>query len=215
MDMAFERRMIDEHKIVAIVRGISSDKILDTVKALYEGGIRCCEVTFDHSSKEKMDDTVKSIKLLRKEFEGRAAIGAGTVVCEDDVILARDAGASFMISPNTNEGVIRLTKRLGLISIPGAFTPSEIVAAYEAGADMVKVFPASNLGIPYIKAIRGPLGYIPMTAVGGVNAENMNDFLKAGCCGVGIGGNLVNKKLIEEGRFDEITKLAREYKIIQ
>ncbi len=207
--------MIEEYKIVAIVRGIPSDKILDTAKALYEGGIRCCEVTFDHSSKEKMDDTVKSIKMLRKEFDGKVAVGAGTVVCEDDVILAKDAGASFIISPNANEGVIRLTKRLGLISIPGAFTPTEIVAAYEAGADIVKVFPASNLGVAYIKAVRGPLGYIPMTAVGGVNAENLNDFLKAGCCGVGVGGNLVNKKLIAEGRFDEITKLAKEYKIAQ
>ena len=214
MDIAFERKMIEENKVVAIIRGISSKDILKTVEALYKGGIRCCEVTFDHSSKEKMDDTVKSISMLRKEYDGRAAIGAGTVVCEDDVILAKDAGASFMISPNCNPGVIRLTKRLGLISIPGAFTPSEIVAAYEAGADIVKVFPASNLGVAYIKAVRGPLGYIPMTAVGGVNAENMNDFLKAGCCGVGIGGNLVNKKLISEGKFDEITKLAQEYKVL-
>lgn len=213
MDVAKELNMIKESKVVAIIRGVSSENIIETVKALHKGGINCCEVTFDHSSKEKMDDTVKSIAMLRKEFDGEVAIGAGTVVNTEDVELAKNAGASFMISPNCKVDVIKLTKKYGLISIPGALTPTEIVDAYEAGADIVKLFPAADIGLSYIKSVRGPLSYIPMTAVGGVNAQNMNDFFKIGCCGVGVGGNLVNKKLIEAHQFDEITKLALEYKV--
>ena len=107
--------------------------------------------------------------------------------------------------------MIRKTKELGLVSIPGAMTPSEAAQAYEWGADIVKIFPAGNLGPSYIKAIKAPLKHIPLTAVGGVNVENCVEFIKAGCCGVACGGNLVSAKLINEGRFDEITELAKAY----
>lgn len=213
MNVENELKLIKESKIVAIIRGISSDDILNTAKALMEGGIRCMEVTFDHSSPEGMENTVRSITMLRQAFDGVIAIGAGTVVNTDDVRLAKSCGASFIVSPNTKEDVIRLTKELGMVSMPGALTPSEIVNAYEAGADFVKVFPADNLGLGYIKAVRGPLGYIPLIAVGGVDASNLNDFLAAGCVGVGIGGNLVNKKLIKAGEFDKLRELASTFKV--
>ena len=116
-----------------------------------------------------------------------------------------------MISPNTNEAVIRETKKLGKISIPGACTPSEVADAYAWGADIVKLFPAGVFGPAYVKALKAPLKHIPMTAVGGVSPENCADFIKAGCIGVGCGGNLVSAKLVSEGRFDEITKTAEAY----
>ena len=100
-----------------------------------------------------------------------------------------------------------------MISIPGALTPSEIINAYNIGADIVKLFPAATLGLEYVKAITGPITHIPLIAVGGINAENANSFIKSGCIGVGVGGNLVNKKLIEAGDFEAIKKLAQEYKL--
>ena len=116
-----------------------------------------------------------------------------------------------MISPNVDEAVIRETKKLGKISIPGAMTPTEAAFAYKCGADIVKMFPAGVLGPAYIKAVKAPLKHIPLTAVGGISPENCVDFIKAGCVGVGCGGNLVSPKLVAEGKFDEITKVAQAY----
>ena len=211
MDVKKELELIKENKIVAIIRGVSSLDILDTAQALCEGGIKCLEVTFDHSSEEAMENTLDSIRKLREKYDGVLAIGAGTVVNTKDVIAAKEAGSSFIISPNTKTDVIKLTKKEGLISIPGSLTPSEVVEAYEAGADFVKIFPPGNLGLGYIKALMGPLSYIPMIAVGGVDSSNLNDFLRIGCKGVGIGGNLVNKKLIKEHRFTELTAIAKTF----
>ena len=119
---------------------------------------------------------------------------------------------NYIITPNTNCDLIRRVKEYGLLSFPGAFTPSEIVEAYEAGADAVKVFPVGNLGPSYIKAIKAPLSHIPLMAVGGVNEKNAAGFLAAGCCGIGVGGNLVNKSWIEAGEWDKITELAQAYR---
>jgi len=205
--------MILDSKIIAIIRGISSDKMIDTVQALKDGGIVCVEVTFNAKSEEISRDTLKSISMIKEHFGDSIAVGAGTVLTVQDVRQAAGAGAEYMISPNTNEAVIHETKRLGLISIPGAVTPTEIIHAYDVGADIVKLFPAAALGLEYIKALTGPITHIPLTAVGGVNAENAHAFIQAGCVGVSVGGNLVNKKLIEAGDFEAIKKLAQEYKI--
>lgn len=205
--------MILESKIVAIVRGISSDKIINTVQALKDGGIVCVEVTFDAKSEEKSKDTLKSISMIKEHFGDSIAVGAGTVLTQRNVQQAAEAGAQYMISPNTCEAVIKETKRLGLISIPGAATPTEIINAYDMGADIVKLFPAATLGLAYVKALMGPISHIPITAVGGINAQNANDFINAGCVGVSVGGNLVNKKLIEAGDFEAIKRLAQEYKL--
>lgn len=209
--MSNAMELIKETKIIAIVRGIQSKDIVETARALKNGGIKCVEVTFSPKSEEQSVDTLKSISMIKETFGTEMAIGAGTVLTPENVYRAKEAGAEYIISPNSDEEVIQATKRLGLISIPGAMTPSEAVNAYNWGADIVKLFPAASLGISYIKALMGPLNHIPFTAVGGVDAGNIQEFLKIGCIGVGVGGNLVNKKLIEEGNFAEITKLAKEY----
>ncbi len=202
-----------DHKVIAIVRGISSKDIINTVQALKDGGIRCVEVTFNQKDAEASKDTLECIGMIRQHFGKEIAVGAGTVMSVENVIDAANAGAAYIISPNTNVEVIKKTKELGLISIPGAMTPSEAVTAHDAGADLVKLFPAGELGTGYIKALTSPLNHIKFTAVGGVDEKNAADFIKAGAVGVGVGGNLVNKKLIEAGRFDEITKLAKEYRL--
>ena len=197
---------IAQMKIIAIVRGVYGKDCLTLAEALYEGGIRFLEVAFEPG---KLSGTQQAIRQLSVAMEGRVCIGAGTVSDMRTFALARQAGAKFIISPNFDRDVIRATKDADLVSIPGAMTPSEIFSAYETGADFVKVFPASVLGPAYIKAVLGPFPYIPLMAVGGVDENNMIDFLKAGVAGFGIGGNLVNKTWIREGDFDKITTLAR------
>ena len=160
-------------KIVAIVRGIKSDKILDLVEAMYKGGITCVEVTFDQSSEEKMKDTLTSISKICEIYNEKICVGAGTVMTAEQVRLAIKAGAQYIISPNVDEEVIKETKKLDKISIPGAFTPTETAYAYKLGADIVKLFRAGELGAGYIKAVKAPLKHIPVVAVGGVNPRQL------------------------------------------
>lgn len=202
---------IKENKVIAIVRGIPSSSIAALAEAMVKGGLRCMEVTFDHSSEKGTEETLKSIEILSRNFKGKLLAGAGTVLTPKQAEQAAAVGAEYIISPNVNVEVIRKTKELGKISIPGALTPSEIVTAYEAGADIVKLFPAAVFGPAYFKAVKAPLKHIPVTAVGGISPENIADFLAAGAVGAGVGGNLVSPKLVAEGRFDEITEIARSY----
>lgn len=202
---------IVETKVIAIVRGIPSTQICNLAGAILAGGLRCLEVTFDHSSEGGIEETVRSIRLLSERFGNEIGVGAGTVMTAEEVNLAKEAGAGYIISPNTDEAVIRETRRLELVSIPGAMTATEAASAWSWGANIVKLFPAGILGPDYIKALRGPLGHIPFTAVGGVTPQNTPDFLRAGCVGVGVGGNLVSVKLVSEGKLDEITNTARDY----
>ena len=159
-----------------------------------------------------VENYMAAIAAVDSCMEGKMLVGAGTVLALEQLDMARDAGANYIITPNTNCDLIRRVKEYGLLSFPGAFTPSEIVEAYEAGADAVKVFPVGNLGPSYIKAIKAPLSHIPLMAVGGVNEKNAAGFLAAGCCGIGVGGNLVNKSWIEAGEWDKITELAQAYR---
>jgi len=200
-----------EGKIIAIVRGIPSDEVVGLAEALVKGGISCIEVTFDQSSAEKAQDTLKAISNIHNALGDRVCVGAGTVMTVQQVEAAAAAGAEYMISPNTNAAVIKRTKELDKVSIPGAMTPSEVAEAYEMGADIVKMFPAGVLGAAYIKAVKAPLKHIPVTAVGGVNPGNCADFIRAGAVGVGVGGNLVSPQLVREGRFEEITAIAQSY----
>ena len=197
-------------KLVAIMRGIPSEKAVETVEAMKKGGIYCCEVTFDQKAAD-YSETLKSIELIKKTFGDEVLVGAGTVLTVEQVELAFKAGAAYMISPDTNPEDIKRTKELGAVSIPGAMTPTEIMTAWNCGADIVKVFPAGDLGTSYIKAISAPISHVPLIAVGGVNTKNARDFLDAGYIGLGIGSALANKKLVEAGKFDEITKVAEEY----
>lgn len=203
--------VIQEKKIIAIVRGIPANMILDTAKALSEGGVHLMEITFDQSSPEGIENTLLSIRTLKEHLPAHMRIGAGTVLTPKQVQNAYDCGAEYIISPNINRQVIEKTKELGMISMPGAFTPSEVVDAYEWGADIIKLFPAGILGISYIKAVMAPLSHIPLAAVGGVDPDNIREFLKAGVTCFGIGSNLVNKSLITSKNFADLTLRAKTF----
>ncbi len=201
---------VKEEKVIAIMRGIPVEQAVNTAAALLKGGIKFIEVTFNQSSKSCLVDTPAAIKAIGEAFE-EVCVGAGTVITVEQVEAAHKAGAKYIISPNADEKVIKRTVELGMISMPGVFTPSEIITANSWGAHFAKIFPIGNLGADYVKAIRGPISHIPMLAVGGVDETNMQEFFKVGCCGFGIGGNLVNKKMIDNGDFDGITALAEKY----
>lgn len=200
-----------EEKIIAIVRGIDSDKLIPMTEAMYEGGIRLLEITYSADGRVSDEETAENICRLAEHFEGRMFIGAGTVITESQVELTAKAGGKFIISPDTYEGVIRKTNELGLVSIPGALTPTEIQNAHRFGADFVKMFPITNMGVEYVKAVKAPLSHIRLLAVGGIDENNMSEYLRAGVCGFGIGSNIVNKKLIDAGDFDGIAQLAKKY----
>ena len=202
---------IEKNKIIAIARNVKVELVVPTAQALYDGGIRLIEVTFNQSSPNGLTDTVQSIKALCSAFGDKLCVGAGTVMSIEQVQAAYDAGAKYIISPHTDADIIKKTKSLGIVSIPGALTPSEIVMAHNAGADFVKLFPAGNFGLEYIKAVKSPIIHISMLAVGGVDEKNIKDFLKIGLKGVGVGSNIVKSSLINEGKFDELTKLAELY----
>lgn len=204
------QRVLDK-KIVVIVRGVYGEDCLKLAEALCAGGIELMEVTFDQSSTENQQKTVDTIRLINEKLAGKVVMGAGTVTSLEMLDAAYKAGAKFIVSPDMNPEVIAKTAELGLVSMPGAMTPTEILTAYRAGADFVKIFPVANLGAAYVKAVRGPLNQIPLLAVGGVNEKNVGDFIKAGAVGAGVGGNLVNKEWIAAGEFDKITALAKEF----
>lgn len=199
-------------KIIAIVRGLQPEYMIRLAEALYAGGIDLMEVTFDQKHPDTWADTAAAIHAIGEHMRGKMLPGAGTVITTQQLDMARDAGAAYIITPNTNTALIRQVKAYGLVSFPGAYTPSEIETAWEAGADAVKVFPAGTLGTAYFKAVKAPLSHIPLMAVGGVNEKNCADFIAAGCCGVGVGGNLVNREWIANSEWEKITALAAEYR---
>lgn len=199
---------IDQHKVIAIIRDASEADCLQTAQALYNGGIRLMEVAFSQRHPETFKETAAVIQKLTEAFGGKVMIGAGTVTSTQLVDLAREAGAQYIISPDMNVQVIEYTRKHNLVSLPGAMTPSEILRAHNAGADYVKVFPAGVMGSEYIKAIRAPLNHVKMLAVGGVSENNASELLNTGIAGLGIGGNLVNRKWIEAGMFTRLTKAA-------
>lgn len=205
------KNALRESRLVVIARGMEAAKMIDVAEALYSGGVRVLECTFDHWREDCVAANQRLISALVSRFEGRMQIGAGTVLSDAEAEAAVDAGAGFIISPGADEAVIRATRRLGAVSIPGAYTPTEIVAAWNAGADFVKLFPAGDMGPGYIKAIRAPLAHIPMLAVGSVTRENIPLLLKSGVCGFGIGGSLLSKALIDAEDYEAIRLRAQEY----
>lgn len=206
-------KTLKDSKIIAIVRGVSPDKILDTARALYAGGIRFIEMTFPQGDDAGMCDVRRSIRSVAVNLGDKMFVGAGTVLTTDQVRAAHDTGARYIISPVVDEGVIDETLKLGMLSIPGAMTPTEIYAAYRAGANFVKVFPASELGPNYFKAVRAPLSKIPLIAVGGIDENNAAEFINAGVCALGVGGKLINKQAVDKEDYETITKAA--FKIIE
>lgn len=202
---------IEKEKIIVIVRGVKKDDLIPLAEAMYDGGIRLLEITFDAKGVVSDEETADNIKMLSSHFGDRLLIGAGTVIKESQVELVKAAGGKFIISPDTCEDVIKKTRELDLVSIPGALTPTEIMNAHRFGADFVKLFPITNLGAGYVKAIKAPLSHIKLLAFGGINEKNITEYLNAGVSGFGIGGNIVNQKLIENKDFAAITALAKSY----
>lgn len=200
---------IKKRKLITIMRGVKGEQYLPLTEALWRGGVGLAEVTVNQSGDVR--DTCDAISRMREAFDGRVEIGAGTVMTVAQLDEVLRAGATFIISPNSSRAVIEATKERGAVSIPGAFTPSEIASAYEWGADFVKLFPADALGIPYIKSITAPISHIPLLAVGGVTDANLGELFAAGIRGVGVGTNIISKKLLAEGDYDGIEALARRF----
>ena len=196
-------------KVVAIIRGFAPDVCLKLAEAYAKGGIGLVEVTFNQKAPETWKDTATAIAASRDRFAGDVRVGAGTVLTAEQLTLCEQAGGEYMITPNVNVDLIRDCVRRGLVAMPGALTPSEAVAAHDAGASFVKIFPAGSLGPGYVKALVAPLGHIPFLAVGGISPDNVADFMAAGCVGAGVGGNLTNKAWIAAGEWDRITDVAR------
>ncbi len=204
------REKIMSKKIIAICRGIYGEDLMRLAEALFTGGIRLIEVTYDQKDPDHLTKTPAAIELLKQNFSSME-IGAGTVVNLSQLYATAQVGGTFIISPNTDETIIRATKSLGLISMPGAMTPSEVYAAYSYGADFVKLFPCNDLGPSYVKSIRSPLNHIPLIATGGINLSNLETYLSLGMVGAGIGGNLCDKKLIKSGDFSTLEQTAKSY----
>ncbi len=193
-----------DHKIVAIIRGYDISETIDIVQALYDGGIRIVEVTLNSPN------PFKTIAQLSLKFQGQMKIGAGTVMDEEDTRKAIDAGAEFIISPIIDEKSIVFAKKMGAVPMPGAFSPNEIYDAYTKGGEIIKVFP-SILGPEYIKNIKGPLPHIPLMPTGGVTAQNIPEYMKAGAIAFGIGGGLLKSNAVGGQRLDDIRNNAHVF----
>ena len=202
---------IQEEKLVAILRGVPMDRIDGVVGALVRGGVKVLEFTFDHAEPDCVNANAEKIRRTVEKFGDQVLVGCGTTLTVEEVEAAYNAGACLMISPNVDEAVISRAKELGMVAMPGALTPTEIVNAHNMGADIVKLFPAGELGLGYIKAVRGPLKHIPMSAVGGVKPENVSDYLDAGVCGFGVGGPLVLAKAVKSGDDAAIEERAKAF----
>ena len=204
------QKILDE-KIIAIIRGINPEQAVLSAHALYEGGISLVEVTFNQAKPESFGETADAIRGIKEQLGDRVLVGAGTVTSVELVELAAQAGASYIISPDTDAAVIRRTRELGLVSLPGAYTPTEAKQAHNAGADFVKLFPCIGDAQAYLKAIRAPLSHIRFLAVGGVTADNAKSFLQAGAVGLGVGSSLVNPKWVNAGEYCKITEEAKRF----
>jgi 2-dehydro-3-deoxyphosphogluconate aldolase / (4S)-4-hydroxy-2-oxoglutarate aldolase len=197
---------IVDHKLIAIVRGARPEDTLKIVQSLYEGGIRIVEITMNSPK------ALSAIEMVADEFGSKMAVGAGTVLDSETARSALLAGAQFILSPTLNAETIKLTKRYGAVSIPAAFTPTEILTAYELGGDIIKVFPATTLGPQFIKDIHGPLPQIPLLPTGGVGLHNIKEYLEAGAAGLGIGSSLVNtKQEVTEQYLVDLTEKAKQF----
>ena len=199
---------IAKQKLVVIIRGVEKKYLKDLCETLYNAGIKFVEFTFNFFSDE---ETAECIKFINENFKEKLYVGAGTVLTEKQAELTKQAGGKFIISPNVDEKVIKKTKELNMVSMPAGVTPTEIVNAYNYGADIVKLFPAANFGQDYLMAVSAPLADIPIMAVGGITLENIPPFLKAGAKVFGIGWNIIRKDLILKGEFKKIKDIAEKY----
>lgn len=192
--------------IVPVIRAASAEAAIAAVEALYNGGIRAAEITMT------VPNAIRALEKTAAAFGDRIVLGAGTVL---DAATARTcmlAGAEFIVSPALKLETIEVARRYSKVVMPGALTPTEVLTAWEAGADIVKVFPCGNVGgAKYIKSLKAPFPQIEMIPTGGVNLDTAGDFLKAGACAIAVGAELVDAKAIKEGRLEVIAEKARQY----
>jgi 2-dehydro-3-deoxyphosphogluconate aldolase/(4S)-4-hydroxy-2-oxoglutarate aldolase len=197
---------ITEIGMVPVVRTTSAESAIKSIEAIYKGGVRAAEVTMT------VPGAIKALEKLADQFGDKLMLGAGTVLDPETARACMLAGAQFFVTPTLKLATIEMAKRYSKVICPGAMTPTEVLTAWEAGADVVKVFPANAVGGPkYIKALKGPLPHVQMIPTGGVNLETAGEFLKAGASAVAVGGELVDAKLIKEGRYEEMEARARQY----
>jgi 2-dehydro-3-deoxyphosphogluconate aldolase/(4S)-4-hydroxy-2-oxoglutarate aldolase len=198
------QRVLDSG-IVAIIRAPSNEQLVQVARTLYEAGIDVQEVTLT------VPGALDVIASIRKELADRVLLGAGTVLDTETARAAMLAGAEFIVSPTVNVDVIRMCRRYDKLIMPGAFTPTEVLTAWEAGADFVKIFPADIGGPAHLKALHGPLPQIRLLPTGGVDLETLRSFVEAGAAAVGLGSALVEKQAVADGDMDRIGDLARQY----
>src|SRR5919108_6598404 len=198
-------RQVLDRGIVAVVRSQDSQQLVEVVRALADGGVTVAEITMT------VPGALDVVKQVRAALGDRVLLGAGTILDAETARAAFLAGAEYIVAPTVNLEVIRLCQRYDKLVMPGAFTPTEILSAWEAGADIVKVFPADVLGPGFFKALRGPLPQVRLMPTGGVDLSTAADFLKAGACCLGVGSQLVEPKAVAAGDFDRIRDLARQY----
>ena len=191
--------------LIAVIRRPKESQIHAIAEALVAGGVGALEITLDTPGALQM------IKDLKGKFGDQVLVGAGTVLDAVSAKGAIDAGSDFVFCPSFDPETVQITNRYGRISIPGVMTPTEIVQAYSAGADLLKIFPGGALGEDYIKDLQGPLGHIPMMPTGGVSLDNVEKFIKNGAVAVGAGGSLVDSKAIAEERYEVLTETARQF----
>jgi len=197
--------IIKETGVAAVIRGATSENIITIANALKDGGVKVLEITVETPG------ACAAIEKASLELED-VLVGAGTVLDAETARIAIMSGAKFIFSPTINPKTIEMAKRYGVVSIPGALTPTEILTAYENGADLIKVFPANVFGPSYIKDIHGPLPHIPLITTGGISVDNVGDYIKAGAVGVGVGSSLVNtKKSLSAEYVEEITATAARF----
>jgi 2-dehydro-3-deoxyphosphogluconate aldolase/(4S)-4-hydroxy-2-oxoglutarate aldolase len=198
------RRVLD-CGVVAVVRSPDSQQLVEVARALADGGVDVVEITMT------VPDALDVVRQVRRALGDRVLLGAGTILDPETARAALLAGAEYLVAPTVNRDVIRLCQRYDKLVMPGAFTPTEILTAWEAGADMVKVFPAEVLGPAFFRAVRGPLPQVRLMPTGGVDLTTAADFLLAGACCLGVGGQLVEPKAVAARDFDRIRDLARRY----
>jgi 2-dehydro-3-deoxyphosphogluconate aldolase/(4S)-4-hydroxy-2-oxoglutarate aldolase len=192
--------------IVPVVRTTSAESAIKSIEAIYRGGVRSAEITMT------VPGAIKALEKIADQFGDKIMLGAGTVLDPETARACMLAGAHFFVTPSLNLATIEIAKRYSKVICAGALTPTEVLAAWQAGSDVVKIFPANSVGGPkYIKSLKGPFPQIEMIPTGGVNLETAGEFLKAGACAVAVGGELVDAKHIRESRYDRIEELARQY----
>ncbi len=198
------KNYILEKKVLAVVRMKNPDQLLRVINSIMRGGVTCIELTMT------IPNAIQSIEIASKEFSDNILLGVGSVTNSQIALQAINAGAKFVVSPIYKSEIVSIVIEKNLVVIPGGFTPTEIQSAYEQGADFVKIFPADNLGMSFIKSIKAPLPHLKVIPTGGVTLDNANDWINHGASAVGIGSALVDTKAIDSENYNQLTANAKK-----